>query len=76
MEAARARGRKGGRRRGPSAGARKEAMLAEVCYKEGKLGVDEIAKTVGISKMSLYKYLRLRGVRIGSTDGKQLNEVN
>jgi phage antirepressor YoqD-like protein len=51
-------------------------MLAEVCYKEGKLGVDEIAKTVGISKMSLYKYLRMRGVRIGSTDGKQLNEVN
>lgn len=46
-------------------------MLAEVYYKEGKLGVDEIAKTIGVSKMTLYKYLRLRGVSIGSTLDKQ-----
>ena len=43
-------------------------MLAEVYYKEGKLGVNEIAQTVGVSKMTLCKYLRLRGVRIGSTE--------
>jgi DNA invertase Pin-like site-specific DNA recombinase len=67
LEAARARGRKGGRRRGLSAEAQKKAMLAEVYYKEGKLGVDQIAKTVAASKMTLYKYFRLRGVRIGST---------
>lgn len=48
-------------------------MLAEVYYKEGKLGVDEIAKTVGVSKMTLYRYLRLRGVRIGVTVDKQVN---
>lgn len=71
MEAARARGRKGGRRSGLSAEAQKKAMLAEVYYKEGKLGVDEIAKTIGVSKMTLYKYLRLRGVSIGSTLDKQ-----
>ena len=39
-------------------------MLAEMYYKEEILGVYEIAKTVGISKMTLYKYLRLRGVKI------------
>lgn len=66
LEAARARGRKGGRRSGLSAEAQKKAMLAEMYYKEEKLGVDEIAKTVGISKMTLYKYLRLRGVKISA----------
>lgn len=59
LEAARARGRKGGRRSGLSAEAQKKAMLAEMYYKEENLGVNEIAKTVGISKMILYKYLRL-----------------
>lgn len=71
LEAARARGRKGGRRSGLSAEAQKKAMLAEMYYKEEKLGVDEIAKTVGISKMTLYKYLRLRGVPISAYQGKQ-----
>jgi DNA invertase Pin-like site-specific DNA recombinase len=75
LDAARARGRKGGRRRGLSADAQKKAMLAEVYYKEGKLGVDEIAKTVGVSKMTLYKYLRLRGVTIGSTVTKRTTDM-
>ena len=71
LEAARARGRKGGRRSGLSPEAQKKAMLAEMYYKEEKLGVDEIAKTVGISKMTLYKYLRLRGVKISAYQGQQ-----
>lgn len=66
LEAARARGKKGGRKSGLSAEAQKKSMLAEMYYKEGKLGVDEIAKTVGVSKMTLYKYLRLRGVVISA----------
>lgn len=70
LEAARARGRKGGRRSGLSAESQKKSMLAEMYYKEEKLGVDEIAKTVGISKMTLYKYLRLRGVEISAYGGK------
>ena len=76
LDAARARGRKGGRRRGLSAEAQKKSMLTEVYYKEGKLGVDEIARTVGVSEMTLYKYLRLRGVRIGSRVDKQFDDVN
>ncbi|MEI7586045.1 recombinase family protein [Runella sp.] len=70
LEAARARGRKGGRRSGLSAEAQKKAMLAEMYYKEEKLGVDEIAKTIGVSKMTLYKYLRLRGVPISAYQSK------
>jgi len=70
LEAARARGRKGGRRSGLSAEAQKKSMLAEMYYKEEKLGVDEIAKTIGFSKMTLYKYLRLRGVQISAYQSK------
>ena len=70
LEAARARGKKGGRKSGLSPEAQKKSMLAEMYYKEGKLGVDEIAKTVGVSKMTLYKYLRLRDVVINAYQSK------
>jgi len=64
LEAARARGRKGGRSRGLSKEAEKKAMLAQTLYNERKLGVNEIAADLEISKMTLYKYLRHRGVQI------------
>jgi hypothetical protein len=51
---------------GLSAEAQKKSMLAEMYYKKEKLGVDEIAKTIGESKMTLYKYLRLRSVQISA----------
>jgi len=53
-----------------SAEAQKKSMLPEMYYKEEKLGVDEIAKTIGVSKMTLYKYLRLRGVQISTYQSK------
>ena len=65
LEAARARGRKGGRRRGMSKEAEQKAILAESYYREGKMGVGLIAKEIGVSKMTLYKYLRYRNVPIG-----------
>ena len=64
LEAARARGRKGGRSRGLSKEAEKKAMLAQTLYNERKLGVNKIAADLEISKMTLYKYLRYRGVQI------------
>jgi DNA invertase Pin-like site-specific DNA recombinase len=64
LQAARARGRKGGRRHGLSENAQHKAILAESYYRENKLGVDDIAKKIGVSKMTLYKYLRHRGVQI------------
>jgi DNA invertase Pin-like site-specific DNA recombinase len=66
LESARARGRKGGRRKGLTKEAQQAAMLAEMYYNENKLGVNEIAKRLHISKMTLYSYLRHRGVKIYS----------
>jgi DNA invertase Pin-like site-specific DNA recombinase len=66
LEAARARGRKGGRRRGMSKEAEQKSILAETYYREGKKSVNEISKEIGVSKMTLYKYLRYRNVPIGN----------
>ena len=62
---ARARGRKGGRKPGLSEEAKSKARIAESYYSEG-MPVDEIAKSLSISKATLYKYLRFRGVEISS----------
>ena len=67
LAAARARGRKGGRRPGLSEEAKKKARIAESYYKE-EIPVDEIAKSLNISKATLYKYLRFRGVKIGKSN--------
>ena len=60
---ARARGRLGGRKPGLSEEALKKARIAESYYSEG-IPVNEIAKLLSISKATLYKYLRFRGVEI------------
>jgi len=66
LEAARARGRKGGRPRGLSKQAKATAMAAETLYREGELSVQEICHQLNISKPTLYSYLRHRGVKIGT----------
>lgn len=66
LASARARGRKGGRPKGLSAQAEPIACAAETLYLEGKLSVREIAKRLGISKNTLYAYLRHRKVQIGA----------
>ena len=65
LAAARARGRNGGRPSGLSDAAKKKARAAEALYKEGELSANEIAQNLGISKATLYKYLRYRGVTVG-----------
>ncbi len=65
LQAARARGRKGGRPRGLSKQAQATAMAAETLYREGNLSVQEICDQLNISKPTLYSYLRHRGVKIG-----------
>lgn len=64
LEAARARGRKGGRPSGLSEDAQKTAMVAETLYKEKTLSIDEICSRLRISKTTFYRYLRLRGVSL------------
>lgn len=66
LESARARGEKGGKPKGLSQQAQSTACAAETLYKEGKLGVNQIARQLGIAKNTLYKYLRYRNVHISS----------
>jgi DNA invertase Pin-like site-specific DNA recombinase len=65
LSAGRARGRRGGRPRGLPSNAEVTARAAETLYTERKLSVRQIADRLGISKSTLYAYLRHRGVRIG-----------
>jgi DNA invertase Pin-like site-specific DNA recombinase len=66
LASARARGRVGGRQRGLSEEAERTAIVVETLYREQQLSVNEIAQRLRISKVTLYKYLRHRGVVIPS----------
>lgn len=66
LASARARGRNGGRPAGLSKDAQNVAIAAEALYKQGSLSAQQIAAQLNISKTTLYKYLRLQGVGIGS----------
>ncbi len=58
LAAARARGRKGGRRK--KLGENQRAMAVDL-YRQKKHTIDEICKAVGISRPSLYKYVAAAG---------------
>jgi DNA invertase Pin-like site-specific DNA recombinase len=64
LASARARGRLGGGHRGLSQEAERTAIVAETLYREQQFGVNEIAQRLRISKVTIYKYLRHRGVVI------------
>ena len=66
LSAARARGRSGGRPKGLPKKAEATACAAETLYRERNLSVQQIADKLGISKSTLYSYLRHRGVEIGA----------
>lgn len=66
LTAARARGRTGGRPKGLNEVAEKKAIAAEALYIKGDLSVNDITRNLGISKATLYKYLRHRSVDIGN----------
>lgn len=70
LSSARARGRVGGRPKGISRTAQATACAAETLYLERKLGVQEIAERLNISKKTLYAYLRHRNVAIGAYTSK------
>jgi len=64
LQAARARGKLGGRPKGLSKGAISKAYAAETLYKENKLSIAEICKQLNIARATLYSYLRYRDVKI------------
>lgn len=65
LAAARARGRTGGRPQGLTNAAQRKAIAAEALYTRGDLSVNAIAENLGISKVTLYRYLKYRGVQVG-----------
>lgn len=65
LASARRRGQPRGRKKGLSEKAEDKSRIAESLYKEGKLSVNKIALQLGISKSTLYDYLKHRGVEIG-----------
>jgi DNA invertase Pin-like site-specific DNA recombinase len=67
LEAARARGRKGGRPKGLSKEAQNKAIIAETLYKQGDMSVSEICKHLGIARSTLYNLLRFRGLKFGDS---------
>jgi DNA invertase Pin-like site-specific DNA recombinase len=64
LQAARARGRKGGRPKGLSKEAQDKAMIAETLYRQGDMTVSQICRHLSIARSTLYKYLRYRGVEV------------
>jgi DNA invertase Pin-like site-specific DNA recombinase len=64
LASARVRGRLGGRKKGLSAKAQKTALIAEALYKQRQFPVIDLCKQLSISKPTLYRYLRSRGVEI------------
>lgn len=65
LQAARARGRKGGRPKGLTKKAEHKAIIAEQLYNKRELSISEICDQLSISKSTLYNYLRHRDVVIG-----------
>ena len=63
----RRRGQLFGRPKGLSKAAEQKARIAESLCKEGKYSVEQIAPELHLSKTTLYKYFRQRGVEIGSS---------
>ena len=59
LEAARARGRKGGRPPGLSKQALRKAESVRIVYKTGQKTVQEIADSFGISRATCYRYIDL-----------------
>jgi DNA invertase Pin-like site-specific DNA recombinase len=58
LAAARARGRKGGRRK--KLGEKQRAVAVDL-YRQKKYTVDEICNAVGVSRPTLYKYVAAAG---------------
>ena len=64
LAAAKSQGRVGGKPKGLSEEAKKQARVAESLYKE-KYPVKEIARQLKLSRTTVYKYLEHRGLLIG-----------
>jgi DNA invertase Pin-like site-specific DNA recombinase len=60
LEAARARGRLGGKPKAPSLNTPKKVALAQSLYDDKTNTIDEICKTLNISRATLYRYIETK----------------
>jgi len=67
LEAARDKGKIGGRPKGLTKKAQNTALTAEYLYKEEKLSVNEILDQLAIGRATLYRYLKYRNVPISAS---------
>lgn len=72
LKAARARGKLGGRPKGLSGNAIDKAKIAESLYRDKSLSIRTICSQLGIGLSTFYRYLRYRGVTIGSSPIKKI----
>ncbi|CAB4127694.1 PinR Site-specific recombinases, DNA invertase Pin homologs [uncultured Caudovirales phage] len=72
LKSARARGKLGGRPKGLSGHAIDKAKIAESLYKDKSLSIRTICSQLGIGLSTFYRYLRFRGVDIGSSPIKKI----
>jgi DNA invertase Pin-like site-specific DNA recombinase len=75
LQAARTRGRKGGRPGGLSKEAQATAMAAETLYREGQLSVQAICDQLHITKPTLYAYLKHRGMQTASRQRRDIQRA-
>ena len=59
LEAARARGRKGGRPTGLSKEASDKAIIAKSLYEKQEMTVTEICRYLGVARSTFYKYMKI-----------------
>ena len=64
LQAARSRGRTGGRPKGLSESAKLKAIVCETLYKERKISISQICTQLNISRNTFYSYLKARNVSI------------
>ena len=60
LDAARARGRKGGHPRVKSLNSPKKVAMAQALFDDRKNSIDDICRTLGISRATLYRYVDVR----------------
>lgn len=58
LSSARSRGRLGGRKPGLSEDAQKKAKAVKILFEQGQ-SANEIAKSLGISRATCYRYVRI-----------------
>jgi len=60
LQAARARGRKGGRPKAQTLNTPKKVTIAQALYNDKNNSIDDICKTLNISRATLYRYIQVK----------------